>query len=130
MLKRFLGLVSVGLVVVACSSASDPVAEDDANTTTVNVGGSLGNGFAPAEVTIKAGQKVRWVFGSGVHNVVSGPDSGPTGCPTNDGDGKFNSGLPPTTGTFEHVFSEAGDFPYYCSSHCTQGMKGVVHVTQ
>lgn len=116
---------ALGLVgLVACSSSdTDPVANDDANVTQVTVGGAAGNQFSPAEVTIKVGEKVRWTFQSGSHNVVAGADCSAPDAAT------FSSGDPVTSGTFEHLFDKAGDFPYQCTNHCTMGMTGVVHVT-
>lgn len=125
MKKSFLSIVGVGLVVAACSSASDtdPTVQD-ANVTTVNVGGTAGNQFSPAEVTVKVGSKVRWNFAAGgSHNVVSGAD-----C-ANPQPATFSSGEPGAVTTFEHLFETAGDFFYQCTLHCSMNMKGVVHVT-
>jgi plastocyanin len=123
MKKSFLSVLAVGLVVAACSSASDTNATaNDANVVNVAVGGANGNQFSPAEVHIKVGQTVRWTFGPGAHNVVSGAECGKA-------DGKFTSGAPPSSGTLDHLFDTAGEFPYYCDVHCTMGMKGIVHVT-
>lgn len=122
MKKSFLSILAVGLVVTACTSTSDTdPAVADANVVNVAVGGANGNQFSPAEITIKVGQTVRWTFGSGSHNVVSGDCAKP--------DGKFTSGPVPSTGTLDHKFDAAGDFPYNCDAHCTMGMKGIVHVT-
>lgn len=123
MKNSFLSILAVGLAVAACSSTtdSDP-AVTDANVVNVAVGGTAGNQFSPAEVTVKVGQTVRWTFGAGSHNVQSG-----TACGSPDN--KFTSGPAPSTGTFERKFDTAGDFPYYCDVHCSMGMKGIVHVT-
>lgn len=120
---RTTAIAVVGLLVVACSSATDTdPATSDANVTNVQVGGTAGNQFSPAEVTVKVGGKVRWTFAGGAHNVVSGAACGAP-------DDKFaGSGKVPSTGTYEQLFATAGDYPYYCDAHCSMGMKGIVHV--
>jgi plastocyanin len=77
--------------------------------------------FTPASVKIKVGQTVRWTWGGGTHNVVSGSD-----CNTEDGN--FKSGAPQGGGTFDKKFEKAGTFPYHCQPHCAMGMKGEVVV--
>ncbi len=73
----------------------------------------IDNKFEPANVEVKPGQAVRWVF-SGVmeHDVVAE-------------DGSFVSELQ-TSGEYVHVFEKAGDYPYDCSVH--PEMTGVVSV--
>ena len=122
MKHTFLSMFAVGIVLVACTTTSDTdPAVADANVVNVAVGGSAGNQFSPAEVTVKPGQTVRWTFGTGSHNVQSGAECGKP-------DGTFSSGPPPSTGTYDKKFDAAGDFPYYCDNHCSMGMKGIVHV--
>ena len=86
--------------------------------------------FNPAVVNIKVGEKVRWVWTSGGHNVVSG-----TACTA---DNKFCSpsdmscATAATSGAgtnYEHTFTTAGTFPYFCAPPCTGGMVGTVNVT-
>lgn len=110
----------VGIVLVtACSD--EEVADGDAPVE-VSVTGQ--DTFEPANITIKAGQKVRWTWTGGSHNVVSGTKSGDT-CTQDD---KFTSGAPKAGGTFEKVFEVAGSFPYYCEPHCAANMVGTVTV--
>ena len=73
----------------------------------------IDNTFEPANVEVKPGQAVRWVF-SGVmeHDVVAE-------------DGSFVSELQ-ASGEYVHVFAKAGDYPYDCSVH--PEMTGVVTV--
>ena len=98
MKKTFLSILAVGLVVAACSSATDTdPAVDDANVVKIEVGGANANNFSPAEVTIKVGQTVRWTFGSGTHNVVSGAEGGK---PVGKGTGGDGAG----TGTLDLLF--------------------------
>jgi len=93
----------------------------------VGNGGALS--FAPATLTIQVGDTVRWVWGSPGHSVVSGTDG--------NADNKFcspsNSGCnnPPLSNmgaSYEHTFTQAGTFPYYCSVHFTLGMTGMIKV--
>ena len=85
--------------------------------------------FAPAALTIAVGDTVLWIWQSGGHSVVSGPPGSADGlfcspfntqCP--------NPLLSDTGNTYAHTFTQAGSFPYYCSSHFTQGMVGDVEV--
>lgn len=91
-------------------------------TVTVNV---TSNVFTPALVTVKVGDTVKWVWGGGSHNVVSGANCLPDGTPP-----KFTSGAltSDTTFTYSHVFDTAGSFDYFCDAHCTVGMTGKVVV--
>jgi len=58
--------------------------------------------------------------------------------PTCTADGKFCSpsdmscATAPTSGvgaTYEHKFTTAGTYPYFCAPHCSVGMTGTVTVT-
>ncbi|WP_432577320.1 cupredoxin domain-containing protein [Kineococcus esterisolvens] len=68
--------------------------------------------FDPAEVEVRRGDAVEWVFDDGgiLHQVR--------------GDG-FDSGVV-GAGTFRHTFTAAGEHPYVCSVH--PHMTGVVRV--
>ncbi|WP_432492634.1 cupredoxin domain-containing protein [Kineococcus auxinigenes] len=68
--------------------------------------------FEPAEVEVRPGEVVEWVFDDGgiLHHV--------------QGDG-FDSGIV-GGGTFRHEFAAAGEHPYLCSVH--PHMTGVVRV--
>ena len=85
--------------------------------------------FTPHEVTIKTGEKVVWIYADGAqepHSVTSGK------CRVNDctgGGQEFNSGptLIKPGQRFEHVFTNAGTFPYHCDLHLGS-MQGTVIV--
>lgn len=111
-------LIFAGLLVLAACSASDPTATADANVVNVTI---QPNTFAPASLTIKVGQTVRWTWEGGTHNVVSGQTCA-------DSDGNFRSGSPQGGGTFDHTFAVAGTFPYHCEVHCDMGMTGTIIV--
>lgn len=68
--------------------------------------------FAPAKVTIEAGETVRWTWKGGVQHDVAG-----------DG---FKSKVM-SKGTFSHTFEEPGTYDYKCNVHPT--MKGTVTVS-
>ena len=71
------------------------------------------NQYDPAEVEIAPGQAVQWIFeGPTEHDVVAN-------------DRTFVSELV-TSGTYTHVFDEAGEYAYLCSIH--PEMRGVVRV--
>jgi plastocyanin len=116
--KMLLGALAVfGLTMVSACSDTDETPEPPPPGANVKV---TANQFTPAQVKIKVGESVRWTWGGGTHNVVSGSN-----CTD---DGKFTSGAPMGGGTFDHKFETAGTFPYFCSPHCTMGMVGEVIV--
>jgi plastocyanin len=89
--------------------------------------------YAPAELTIHRGDTVRWVWDAGRHNVVSGTVAGDQGT----ADGKFcNPGgatcadapLHGPPFTYEHMFADVGDYPYFCTPHISMGMVATIHV--
>jgi plastocyanin len=94
--------------------------------------GPLGNKlrFVPDTVTISVGDTVRWTWASDSHSVTSG-----TSCTA---DGQFcspdnmncDAGILSNTGTvYEHTFTQAGTYSYFCALHCFAGMTGVINVT-
>lgn len=73
-----------------------------------------GQSFQPRELSIAAGDTVRWTnFSDGSHNVQSD-------------DGLFSSGRA-TSGrwTFTHTFDGGGEFPYHCAPHGAPGGVGM-----
>lgn len=110
------GLAGIGAVGLLVGCASQPPtlvpSDDDAKDVAVTVTVS-DNKFEPAEVTVKPGQAVRWEFvGPAKHDVVSD-------------DRSFVSELF-VEGDYTHIFTEAGEFSYLCSTH--PEMRGVVTV--
>jgi len=75
--------------------------------------------FAPASITIDAGDTVEWTWsGPNPHSVTS------------DAGGLFNSGVL-NSGAFAFTFTSAGTYAYYCSVHGARGgigMSGTVTV--
>ena len=103
------------------------------NTTTGSSGGdsvtispgssspSNGKFFVPETVTVSKGTTVSWTNGdSTLHTVTSGsPEAGNSGT-------EFDSSYLAAGKTFQHLFSTAGTFDYYCTLH--PYMKGKVVV--
>ena len=114
--RAFGGLMVAAMagVLAACAPRKKPAAVPSAVGVQAEVTVAvIDNRFEPADVEVKPGQAVRWVF-SGVmeHDVVAE-------------DGSFVSELQ-TSGEYVHVFEKAGDYPYDCSVH--PEMTGVVSV--
>jgi plastocyanin len=92
----------------------------------------VGNGsFSPPSLTVKAGTTVTFswsssghplFFGSGCTPAVSGPSAG------------VNSGAIQNNGQQftvpANITNTVGNYPFYCTSHCTTGMTGTLIVTQ
>ena len=61
--------------------------------------------FNPTQLTINAGDIVRWTNAGGLHNVVADDNS-------------FTSGAVSSSAwVFEHTFNSVGSNPYYCGQH-------------
>ena len=96
--------------------------------TTWNV--ELGGGrFTPDDLTIDEGDRVHWVWVTGIHNVESGVGG--------NHDGNFRSGDARFNQTFDLVFDRAfldahimssNVYPYYCIVHVSLGMVGSITV--
>src|SRR5262249_51227939 len=98
---------------------------------TVMVGPEGSYTFEPANLTIRVGDTVHWVWASSLHSVVSGTVTGSTETP----DGSFCSKEAPHCGqtsdlgaTFDHVFTPPCTFPYFCVPPATFGMVGTITV--
>jgi hypothetical protein len=76
--------------------------------------------FSPAVVNIKAGDQVTWTWGSTDHSSTSG-----AGCAAN---GLWDSAVLSGGSLFSFTFTNAGNYPYFCSVHCASGMTGEVNV--
>ena len=79
--------------------------------------------FEPETVTIKVGDTVKWTNnGDNPHTTMSGTDG--------KSDGLWRSKRLPNGKSFEHVFNEAGIFPYFCEPHILFKMTGTVVVKE
>jgi plastocyanin len=77
-----------------------------ATTTNVTVGNNF---FSPANVTINAGDTVKWNWSGSPHSSTS------TSTPV-----LWDSGIQGVGSTFTHMFPSAGSFPYKCVVHFGQ----------
>jgi plastocyanin len=77
-----------------------------------------GVSFSPSTVTVDPGQPVCWTWTTGDSHTVKADDA------------SFSSGNPNNRGTFQHTYSAAGTYGYYCQVHGTTsgGMRGTVIV--
>jgi plastocyanin len=76
--------------------------------------------YQPNPVQVSVGSTVTWTNDDAQpHTVSSGQNATP--------DGTFDSGIMAPQGTFEHTFTEAGEFPYFCLLH--PNMVGTVSVS-
>ncbi len=81
-----------------------------------------GNRFSPTQVTIQAGQTVKWTWPSGslAHNVVPDADEPASSGPLGNGPREYS-----------FTFTTAGTYDYYCANHGGpngSGMSGTVIV--
>ena len=132
-------LPSLALVIlVACSDSAQPTPTPDAgDDAAVDAAADTGSPIAatvlvnnytykPSKVTVKVGDTVRWTFTNGTHAVTSG-----SSC-TLDANPELDSGEHGSPFTYEHTFTKAGTYPYYCTymKHCVDfGQVGTVTVT-
>ncbi len=66
--------------------------------------------FQPNPVQVSVGSTVTWTNNDPQpHTATSGENATP--------DGRFDSGIMAPEATFEHTFTEAGEFPYFCLLH-------------
>jgi plastocyanin len=76
--------------------------------------------FQPNPVQVSVGTAVTWTNDDAQpHTATSGQNATP--------DGMFDSGIMAPGATFEHTFTEAGEFPYFCLLH--PNMVGTVSVS-
>jgi len=92
--------------------------------------GQGGLRYTPDTLDIRAGDTVRWLFVNAGHNVVSGPLARPDGrfCSPSD---TLCQNNPPTSSAgviYEHIFSDPGSYPYFCSVHVGGNMRGDIFV--
>lgn len=92
---------------------------------TTHVVNQSGLTFSPADITVEAGDTVRWVRSTGTHTVTSG-----TGAADPEVGNLFDAPLNTSNTSFEFTFTTAGDVPYFCRPHEGFGMTGIVRVTE
>ena len=105
----------VSVLLIALASA--PYAMSD-TTTVINAPNTSIPGceindecFIPHTVTIDVGDKVRWLNEDTVTHTIT------SGTPKDGADGIFDSGIVIPGVEFSHIFTESGQYPYYCVVH-------------
>jgi len=106
-----------GEVLEEIATQSEPVAKAMSVTVTIPLGVGVPSCeeimecYLPSSLTVETGTTVIWKnLDAAAHLATSGtPDGGP--------DGIFDSGMIMTNGTFEHEFTDSGEFQYYCLVH-------------
>jgi plastocyanin len=81
--------------------------------------------FRPAEVTVRAGQAVRWVDDDDVFHTVTSTDRLEPRQPN----GRFDASLFRHGQTFTYTFRRAGVYHFYCRPH-VEFMFGTVRVIE
>ena len=82
--------------------------------------------YSPNPMNVKVGDTVTWTNDDNqAHTVTSGNSSDPDKGKVFDSSPNFNPLLAPKQ-TFQHKFTTAGDFPYFCQLHPTMIGKVVV----
>lgn len=112
------------------AGADSPGSKDAAPSTfTVVVAPNGDHTFAPQDLTIRVGDKVHWVWESSGHTVTSGAGGNADGRFCSPSDGACTSTTTSGAGaTYDHTFTSAGTFPYFCRPHRSSGMTGSVIV--
>lgn len=93
--------------------------------------GPLGNKlrFVPDTINISVGDTVRWTWASDDHSVTSGTPCTADGQFCSPDNMNCDAGILSNTGTiYEHTFTQAGTYSYFCALHCFAGMTGVINV--
>ena len=76
--------------------------------------------YQPNPVQVNTGATVTWTNDDAQpHTATSGENA--------QRDERFDSGIMPPAATFEHTFTEAGEYPYFCTLH--PNMVGTVNVS-
>jgi len=113
--RLLLGICYLFTILIISSSCTKKTMTDMSNMGTGS-GGSGGPGtnevwiqnmaFSPITITVTAGTTISWTNKDGVaHTVTSNT-------------GLFDSGsISSGSGTYSHMFSTAGTFPYHCTVH-------------
>lgn len=89
------------------------------------------NTYAPAHVTIRAGEAIEWTNPSSVfHTVTAAPDKAmdPSHVALPEGAEPFDSGRISPDETYQRSFDVPGSYTYFCIPHERAGMIGTIEV--
>jgi len=85
--------------------------------------------FVPDTLNISVGDTVRWTWESDDHSVTSGTSCAADGQFCSPDNMNCDAGVLSNTGfVYEHTFTQAGTYSYFCALHCFAGMTGVINV--
>jgi plastocyanin len=85
--------------------------------------------FSPNPVNISVGDTVRWTWGSSGHSVTSGNPCVGDGQFCSPNDTNCGAGTLSNMGAvYQHTFTQAGTYSYFCHAHCEYGMIGTINV--
>ena len=117
-------LLGAGLVL----AAGDPAAAQAAQNR-VTIEGTEANRWEPANAAVRPGGTVTFEITGGVlHPVVSGDGSDLQGDDRFDDSECGAEQMAEVGDSCQVKFPKAGSYPYFCQTHFTQGMKGVITV--
>lgn len=95
----------------------------------VSVGPNGNRVFTPNSLSIAVGDTVRWTWASNNHSVTSGGSCTADLQYCSPNDTNCGAGNLSNTGTvYQHTFTQAGTYTYFCAAHCFQGMIGTITV--
>jgi len=92
-----------------------------------NLSGTAADVFVPAVTNANVNDKVVWVWEGSHHSTTSGTN-GVAGDDNGVPSGLWDSTVVNGPHSFTNIFTSAGSFSYYCSTHFTIGMTGLVNV--
>jgi len=127
-IKKIFRCLAVGVGAMISAHALTSVAA----TVTVFVGntnlsGNAADVFVPVVTNANINDQVVWVWEGSHHSTTSGTN-GVAGDDNGVPSGLWNSGVINGPNSFTNTFTSAGSFSYYCSTHFTIGMTGLVNV--
>lgn len=113
-------LAILSVIAIGASADNSVFAQGDKVQATIVPGASTltDTAYSPNPIEVTVGQTVVWTNDDSAFHTVT---SGSAGAP--DVGKEFDSGLAGPTAlttkgkTFEHTFSTAGEFPYFCTLH-------------
>ena len=122
------------LAVFPATTAFGKNKADDQSTPAVTVRMTATNKFDPEQVTIKAGEAVRWVNEAAgpAHTVTTDPSlvQNEDDVAIPNGAEPFSSGVIKPGKFYQHTFEVPGIYRYACAPHEGSKMFGVVVVTK
>jgi plastocyanin len=130
LMTRREALVAAVVSVFAACTSDRPTEPDDEGDFVVGMTNQLT--FSPATLNISAGDTVTFRNTSSIaHTATCDPskavNAASVSLPT--GAGAWDSGTLTANGEFNHTFTVAGQYRYFCIPHELQGMVGTINVS-